>query len=1205
MRKQMKLTRTAAAGLACALVLTSTPVEVSAAKAPAWKATVSKLTVGNSKKFTVKNMPKKGKVVFSSSKSSVASVNKKTGVVKAKKAGKTVIKAVVKNKKNKTVRTLKKTVTIVKKTSQSVKKGIVIDTVYTINSKDFTVAVKATKNGKDLSSFVKADIEKEVASSSLTLKGTNYTAKANYLSFSADTGLITYRLDDSSIKLLKPHDNGEAVGSADGSYQVTASGISTTGTLKTYYVEELYGNSISGYVYDQDTHLPIAGAQVASVVGDENAKKVVTDATGYYYLTSTAGVATVKAQTTGADKDLYFLTTKKEVSVNNNNKTACNMYLDTYNEQELFINGMVKSKATSAKESEKVEGATVALYEIDKNGKETKIKSVKTDSTGSFIFANSKAYATGAYKEVTKKYGIADGNSGKIVTFAYDKGIKKENSYKIVISKALSTSNITDVYETKTTANYQFTNNRSWNLDETGENVITPIAQTNQIDLNVNWDSANILPTASSTELTVRFCYAKANGTYSTLKSGKIKVDLDADTKSMKKAYNLAAEKFFDANGKYPTLPTGTYFVIVDDGQSDATKSLNKDKLVSALVVSNKIDLTAGSACTIPTVTIKEAKSTTVNVNCSVAKDAALAKQKSASPVQVVSDNKGTILESVKVPIEFMYYAIDPATNSKIYIKKDSKELTYLNVNGAKAVSCTTAITRTVAGTSYFVDPTPSYVTADELTFTQSSDSASTESIKNCKGAANLYTVNISDLSRFKVDDGEEAVTAAKTMKITKVSLYNASTNQLVGSYEGTDKITAFELVATGYKIPDAATELKGIAPGSYYVTIDVDGFKTAKSDKFDVIDFERVKATVDTNVEFMTKTSIAGTILTKSEGMDIQDNDVKTIDAMLLLYDKDGKIVGATTYGNKTYSDGKLKSKYAFIDGENAYIEDGEKYTVVLRTSHNPNQTAFETVATEVTVKKNEKVDLPFTVSVGAKAGLTITASDENDNVLKNANIVMFDSYFKKYHITNPNAMSSFIAVSDMIDDSLVSEEIESEVFKAIAADANLVGAFKVPATEVAKEWKAIKCLPGGVYSAYIYADGCQMLEINDFKIANETHVEKKDNHLKLIAGADTVQLTVEYTHQRAVDEAVPFDMIEVMNADGSIVAREYITDTKNNVKSGVFEIKSAVLYVPNKAGTYTVRIYSNESFIGSQDVVIQGVAATTKISLNPSVTG
>lgn len=111
MRKQSLLSRAIAAGLACALVMTSSPIDASAAKKPKWKKAAASIVVGKSVTFKVANVPSGGKVTFSSSKKKIATVTKK-GKVTAKKIGKTVIKAVIKNKKKKVVKTLKKNLTV-------------------------------------------------------------------------------------------------------------------------------------------------------------------------------------------------------------------------------------------------------------------------------------------------------------------------------------------------------------------------------------------------------------------------------------------------------------------------------------------------------------------------------------------------------------------------------------------------------------------------------------------------------------------------------------------------------------------------------------------------------------------------------------------------------------------------------------------------------------------------------------------------------------------------------------------------------------------------------------------------------------------------------------------------------------------------------------------------------------------------------------
>ena len=125
MRKKIVLKRSAALLLAGTMVVNANPVDASAAAKPAWKKAKATMTVGQQTQFTVKNKPAGGSVKFTSSKKAVATVGAKNGLVKAKKAGKTVIKAVVKNKKKKVVKTLKKTLTVkAKKFSETAKEKI-------------------------------------------------------------------------------------------------------------------------------------------------------------------------------------------------------------------------------------------------------------------------------------------------------------------------------------------------------------------------------------------------------------------------------------------------------------------------------------------------------------------------------------------------------------------------------------------------------------------------------------------------------------------------------------------------------------------------------------------------------------------------------------------------------------------------------------------------------------------------------------------------------------------------------------------------------------------------------------------------------------------------------------------------------------------------------------------------------------------------
>ena len=1177
--KTRKASKRIAALLAATMVVTASPVDASAAAKPAWKAKKNSMTVGQKSTFKVKNIPSKGKVKFSSSKKKVATISAK-GVVKAKKAGKTVIKAVVKNKKNKKVKTLSvnlkvKAASKTKATPTPVPSNVAnINKVNVINNSDFTVTVAATIGGKELSSMLKADVESKLSGSKLTFTcaENKVTLTADYASYSADNNLITYKMDAASIVKLQPSKNNGKIGSADGTYTVTGTKVQVAAGLTTTYAEALVGNSVSGYIYDETTDEPIKNAKVTAFTSSDS-RSDMTDANGYYYIPVTAGKCTVKAETVDSMKDAYFVTNTEEVKVSANNKTACNMYLELYNREEFFINGSV----TNAETSDKVKDAVVTLYEVKADGKEEAVASIKTDDSGCFVFANSQARYASSYQKIADKYGLAD-KTARVKTFAYNEGLDRNKTYKVVIEKELSEDNITDVYEKKVSDSYQFENVQEWNL---GDVKVTPIAQTKNIEVKATWEKADYMPTGKTADVNVKFCYETTTGVWTVLKEGKITVDVDSTARSF--SYDLAAKKFFDTT-KYPTLPTGKYYVVLDDNNKDTT------------IVTTAINLTAGSNVVAPEMTITAGKSTTVTISCTDKYAESLANIAEGGNVHVVKDNKGTLLSKPEnVEVECGFY--QKIGNDKIYIKTISEALKYSKANGATTISGTAGITRTIVGANYIVEPIQSYIQADNLSFTQADAAGDTVQLK-CAGAANINHIKVDSEKLFNLEEGK---TISDSFGIESIAVLDENDN-VVGSYtyeEGTT-VKKDELLSTGLTVPAKATAFKGLKPGYYKVRLDLVDFEPVVSNKFLAIDFESVTANIDNNINYTQKIAISGTIT--ASGVDIQDKDEKTADALILLYDEKGVIVGATTYGTtKNAATNELVKKYAFVNGENAYLEAGKKYTLVVRSTHNSGQIAFETQEVSVTAKTNVKQNLE--VAVGADGGITIGARDENNNDLKDAVVSLVDAQWSEFHSFKFTTYGTGNWIDSMIfvtADSSIQAVVES----ACKQDPNLVGIYPVAATEVASEWKIIEKLPANTYTGYITADGVNRLEIKDIKIGERQHYPCLDNVLQLTAGKNAVLVTLTYSHRRDVGVTVPFDMIEVVNSKGEIVVREYIPETTANKTANDLELQKVKILVPNVADTYTFKVYSNESFIGSQEVNVQGTATSVEVRLSKSAT-
>ena len=80
---------------------------------------------------------------------------------------------------------------------------------------------------------------------------------------------------------------------------------------------------------------------------------------------------------------------------------------------------------------------------------------------------------------------------------------------------------------------------------------------------------------------------------------------------------------------------------------------------------------------------------------------------------------------------------------------------------------------------------------------------------------------------------------------------------------------------------------------------------------------------------------------------------------------------------------------------------------------------------------------------------------------------------------------------------------------------------------------------------------------------------------------------------------------MVEAINEKGEIVDSIFVQNANLSLKETKSTTKSVMLHVPNVNGTYTIKVYSDGNFVASQNVVVQGVATSAKINLNPSVTG
>lgn len=287
-----------AATIVLACCITFFPLQTTAKTTkPKWKKEIASLEIGKTYRYQIKYCPKNAKVQFSSNHTSLAAINRKTGLLRAKKKGSVLITAKISqaNKKTKKLKTKmkitkKKTAELNPNKSSALSTYSKTDNQAANNSpilEHVTFSVSETINPWNHSIMLYSNrilLQSEVQDTNLTLSPltTKSNAKvdpiltAHFSSLSADGKTIIYQLNPDSAKKLCPGN-----GTLDGEYKITATFFCNT--LRTHYQERIHLNSINGYVLSTDQN-PLSNVTVKLYVNSQNTPLAVTtsDKNGYY-----------------------------------------------------------------------------------------------------------------------------------------------------------------------------------------------------------------------------------------------------------------------------------------------------------------------------------------------------------------------------------------------------------------------------------------------------------------------------------------------------------------------------------------------------------------------------------------------------------------------------------------------------------------------------------------------------------------------------------------------------------------------------------------------------------------------------------------------------------------------------------------------------------------------------------------------------------
>lgn len=1141
-----------------------------------------KINKGSSLQLKVKVSPSKAsqKVTFTSSNKKIVSVSSK-GKLKGVKVGSA--KITIKSKSNKKVKKVIKVKVVKKSTAVPSSTPVVAQTEKPVtpegtpglvptsvpteglltkingksvimngcsfNTTDFTISIKAAlEDGTQLNSLLPADVNASLTGSQIQAVCGNTSIIASYSGYSYDSNMLIYKVTDTGVATLQPSKNGKEIGSADGTYVVSSKYLG--GTQQFSYYENLVGNSISGFVYSEDTGKPVQGAVVKAYTSD-SVKEVTTNDKGYYKLP--LGSALYKVRVENKSSDAYFSqeTTGK---VSNNSSTACNFELSKYDENQLFISGRVKS----SRSNQDLANATVELFEVSATG-EKSLGKVKTGASGAFVFGNYSCKGTKEYKA----FETSANGTVALKRFKKGQGLKNQATYKIVISKDV-TGSLLDAHKEKVINNIKFDYTKQYELSQV---VLEGVATIKSMNVQVKWNDN--MPTVKSNKanVTVKVAYRGKNTEKicDILAEKKVSIPVSKDSK-MSDNINIVDLGVFES---YPTLPTGRYYIGIDDGVGTNT------------LIWQPVDIVEGNNVEVNTISINGSRSVTVRTIADVLNENSLVGSEPGGHLKVVVDENGktdAAFGDVKNQLT-LYQEIE---GDLLLVEKNSNAPYKYSVNPISVVSDAT-FSRAGAGLNYAVKTLNCMTTTENqyLRFTQGNSVISNHEFK-VKGAADMYAVKIARADLFKKQGG--SLGEKDKVYLEYVRLVNSAGQvvgnwDLTGEFEGGKAMTVADAVK-GIIIPGevdgVSTGMQGIAPsdvrgntGGYKLVTKFKGYNEAVAD-FKCIDFQAVTVTYKKDIELTQETGIVGSI--SVGGVDAQDNKEDTIDASVILLDSSNKIVGVGTYGNN-YNDGKAIRQFSIVNGTNGVL-DGGTYTIVVRCGTSGLKTSFDTFSGLVDIQKGKLTSLNIEVQPGNNGSAMFGITDSTSKALVNPVVCLLDKW---------SSLSTGVAVDD---------EVKAEV---AALPEQLKGIVKIPVSSNPMEFVRNESISKGSYELWAKASGTELVKLTDVNLSSGQNFVKTGLQVGLTVGDGKIPVTVKYKRDESLTAIGAFDVVTVQNDNGEVLGFSLVDN--EGYKAG--EVEQTVVSIPNVPGTYRVVIYSNGSFLSKDSVTVQGVSKEITVNL------
>jgi uncharacterized protein YjdB len=1102
------------------------------------------LVVGNSTVVkTAAVTPSDATFKFASSNPSVATIDAKTGEVKALAKGTTTI-----------------TVTL------DDYSGVSDSCVLTVMN-DETVIVSSvgtiTANGTFTANVAMANPDNAVTDemlqgTTLALKNKNSgkTVIATYVKGSLKDGVATYAFDssdaDAGLYTIVATDDSKVAIDSGAADDVTAS-----------FVKPEIKTGVAGFVYDTDGE-PVFGASIACKAGEEVLKTATTDINGYYEIESTEN----NRLEIIASKEGYFSTSSDDYSyvvVQNNKVTTCNIILENVEPERFAAYGFVKVSDESSEISINQDGIypVATLYE-KVNGEFVEKASTKVGANGYYSFINYNSDIT--YNEqfaAAGKYFFTN-STNNYFRFSRNVGLDKEKTYKVVVTKELTSSNVKAVYTPAESAEFTLSDTNkvtkiaSLTLSKVGSlgGVVIPAGQ-------IKWVDPDHKPTQKKVNIT-SIVYSEEKG-YLAGKNAEVELNESYDA-SVKDVEVVAKDDI--------TLPDGDYYAYITmDGYASVYKTFTvsggaavqiKDVEFSPAVVYNmkmriktaedyfqKENLNVGDSVSL--MDLSGAKYGNAYVEASLyqvngGKEIFLQSRKVTS-FQVAKEGNATVVAAA-----LPYSGLVNGNTYRVYF-----ESPVLSISGGGSINGQTI--DAAKGTFEFNyngeeanSVIPEFTTQANITKVKLVSNAQFEQFD---AKTPLYVNSISLLDKDK-----------KEIKKTDINRYFTC-----GNYDSLDEkdqsLVESEIYGGGDLIYDGIVAAFGnISKESYYVQISVNGYEALTVPTSDLKQIELIglmegeySVASDAQFKLLPEVNICGKI--KNNGVLITERvDITVINSK-------GQVAATTT----TY-DGNYVVANAKTEGN--VITVGESYTLVFRAI---NYAMKSISATNVVDGDNVQADVELTTgTIGVKANI----HDDKDTTLRDARVYAQDNKYVDANVeenfVNAKVLEQYLNLT-YNGSTTMYQSYDNEAFWSVTS------------------------VPKADYNVVV---DCENYVYTKKSAGTASHGSKADAGEVIaprVQNNKVTPVTIRVTKLNSYDlNDGGLDTLKIYSVDSN--GTETLVDTQTRYSSKTYSFNPVKL----GQGTYKVYVYSRNYYVKDEQVIVSEISAsgvTQDVALSASVGG